>query len=254
MSLRHALCTPVRALATACCILAGTAPALAAPAENCTVPPILAAGTRLAHAPAALVAGGISIVAIGSSSTQGAGASGPAATYPAQLDRMLEARYPKASVEVVNAGIGGETAAENLARFDRDVLSRRPQLVIWQVGTNDGLRGVDPGIFRENLRDGIARLRAIGAEVLLMEPQYYPGETKVPAQAAMIESVREIGGQLGVPVLRRHAIMRSWLDEGHLTLATMLSPDGLHMTDDSYRCLAGAVAELFRPAEVVSGH
>lgn len=251
MSLRPALRLPARALA--CVLLSGATPALSAPAQTCGVPPALAAGTRLTQGPAALVGGGISIVAIGSSSTQGAGASTPSASYPAQLDLLLETRYPNAAIEVANEGIGGETAAENLARFDRDVLPHRPQLVIWQVGTNDGLRGVEPSAFRTTLHQGIGRLRATGAEVLLMEPQYFPGEAKVPAQAAMIAAVRDVGRELDVPVMRRHELMRSWLKDGHLTLETMLSPDGLHMTDASYRCLALAVADLFRPAEVVSG-
>ena len=68
------------------------------------------------------------IVAVGSSSTQGTGASSPSKAYPAQLDAILEQRFPGAKIEVINKGIGGETAAGTVARLDRDVLSFRPIL------------------------------------------------------------------------------------------------------------------------------
>jgi acyl-CoA thioesterase-1 len=75
------------------------------------------------------------IVAIGSSSTQGVGASDQAHTYPALLAEELRRRWPRLAVTVVNKG-GGETADLMLARFTRDVLPYRPQLVIWQTGSN----------------------------------------------------------------------------------------------------------------------
>ena len=76
------------------------------------------------------------IVAIGSSSTQGVGASDQAHTYPALLAEELRRRWPRLAVTVVNKGVGGETAEQMLARFTRDVLPYRPQLVIWQTGSN----------------------------------------------------------------------------------------------------------------------
>ena len=85
------------------------------------------------------------IVALGSSSTQGAMASDLAHSYPAVLQQALSAGLPEAHVAVINRGIGGQDAAEELARLDADVLAMRPQLVIWQVGANGALRNADPG-------------------------------------------------------------------------------------------------------------
>ena len=76
------------------------------------------------------------IVAIGSSSTQGVGASDQAHTYPALLAEELRRRWPRLAVTVVNKGVGGENAEQMLARFTRDVLPYHPQLVIWQTGSN----------------------------------------------------------------------------------------------------------------------
>jgi lysophospholipase L1-like esterase len=98
-------------------------------------------------------------VALGSSSTEGAGASGPGATYPARLEAALRAAWPGRLVEVSNAGRSGETSAEMLARLERDVLARRPQLVVWQAGGNEALRGGSVEGFRAVMAEGLARLR-----------------------------------------------------------------------------------------------
>ena len=104
------------------------------------------------------------IMALGSSSTQGVMASDPAHSYPAILQQELSAGLPQAHIAVVNRGIGGQDAAEEVARLDADVLAVRPQLVIWQVGANGALRNVDPAIFRALVAAGVRRLQAAGAE------------------------------------------------------------------------------------------
>src|SRR5215213_8788533 len=76
------------------------------------------------------------IVALGSSSTAGSGASSADAAYPARLARELESRWTGQVLTVLNRGINGEDASEMLARFDSDVISKNPDLVIWQLGTN----------------------------------------------------------------------------------------------------------------------
>lgn len=223
--------------------------AAAAPAQaGCTAPatgwgpfPDLAASRTALATEAALT-----VVAIGSSSTEGIGASGPAATYPAQLDRLLEERFPGARIDVLNEGVGGETVAENLARFPTDVTAHQPDLVIWQVGTNDALRDVPPGKIREGLLEGISRVRALGADIVLLDPQPLSGRGE-EAVAKVLPVLWDVALGAQVPVLSRHALMRHWLENGDFTEATLLGPDRLHMTDASYRCLAERVADLFGP-------
>src|ERR1700742_15409 len=114
----------------------------------------------------------IKIVAIGSSSTFGTGASSPDKTYPAQLQAELKARLPGLPVTVLNKGIGGEEAAQMGARFDADVLDEAPDLVLWQVGSNSVLLNHPaPGTI---IHEGVERLKASGTEVVLMNPQYAP--------------------------------------------------------------------------------
>src|SRR5580658_8021225 len=82
----------------------------------------------------------LTIVAIGSSSTAGAGASSPDASYPSRLAAELKQRFPAQAITVLNRGVNGEETDNMMARFSTDVIAAHPQLVLWQVGTNSVLR------------------------------------------------------------------------------------------------------------------
>jgi lysophospholipase L1-like esterase len=140
--MRSALRATALAIALLVC---GAAPTSAAPAERCAPPSASIVQASAGLVRAALIADGkLTIVCLGSSSTQGVGATAPGRTYPAQLDAILKRRLPGLGVEVANRGIGGEVVSDNLNRLDRDALALRPDLVVWQVGTNDALRGLPP--------------------------------------------------------------------------------------------------------------
>src|SRR5215472_7937379 len=130
----------------AACVLALTAPAARAEdAALCAGPPgglpIIA---PLEHFAARINKGGpLTIVAVGSSSTSGVGASNPDLSYPSRLESMLRQVFPGLEISVVNRGRGGEDAPEELARLARDVVALKPDLAIWQVGTNAVLRRDD---------------------------------------------------------------------------------------------------------------
>ncbi len=224
-------------------VIAGGARADGCPASRpLSAPPVFPAVS------AALAGGGpLVVVALGSSSTAGTGATGPAATYPARLEALLRQRLPGRAVAVANAGVGGDTAARMLARLDADVLRRRPALVVWQVGTNDAFQQVPLDTLGAQVREGVGRLRAAGADVLLMEPQELPGQPPGSPYRRYVAAVRSLGAELGVPVLLRSAVMAEWAERGVVPAAAMLSPDGLHMTDASYACLAWVVAGAVAP-------
>ncbi|NEU11350.1 SGNH/GDSL hydrolase family protein [Methylobacterium sp. BTF04] len=196
---------------------------------------------------AALVANGgeIRIVAFGSSSTEGAGASSPASAYPAQLQHDLEERlrhkgsgHP--SVTVLNRGKGGDDSEAMARRLDRDVLADKPDLVIWQTGSNDPMNGVSVERFAELTRTGIAAIRATGADVVLMDQQWCKRLSTTAGAERYGVALHEIASEFGVPVIRRNAMMRAWAAKGLLTPTQMIGPDGLHMTDAGYDRLAKA--------------
>ncbi|WP_375464944.1 SGNH/GDSL hydrolase family protein [uncultured Methylobacterium sp.] len=190
------------------------------------------------------------IVAFGSSSTQGIGASAPANAYPARLEADLRAALPGAGgVTVLNRGIGGEHVDDMLRRLDRDVIAAEPQLVIWQVGSNDPLRGVAVEHFRDATRGAVRRMQEAGIDVVLMEPQWCPKLEATPGAHRFRDAVRAVGAELDVPVIRRDDLMRGWIRDGKLTHNQLFSADGLHMADNGYAMLAeAAAAEIIEDA------
>lgn len=188
-----------------------------------------------------LTGGTLTIVALGSSSTSGVGASRPENTYPSRLALVLDGRFPELWVRVVNRGVPGEEALAMAARLDRDVLPEHPDLVIWQVGTNAVLRDADPNTIGEAVHAGIERIRAAGADVMLMNPQYAPAMLQHEHYREMLRALDAVAFADDVPLFPRFAIMRHWAEDGRMPLGMMLSRDRLHMTDVSYDCLAREV-------------
>jgi acyl-CoA thioesterase I len=118
------------------------------------------------------------------------------------------------------------------------VIAEKPDLVIWQTGTNAVLRDrpLDPKAVL--LHEGLARLKAIHADVILVDPQYAP---KVIAKAdaeGMVSLIAATAKEQSVDVFRRFALMKRWHQTDHMPFDAFVSPDGLHMNDWSYGCLA----------------
>src|SRR4029453_9575361 len=111
------------------------------------------------------------IVALGSSSTAGVGASSAEAAYPSRLMVELAQQFPTQPLMVLNRGVSGERAVDMLARFDDSVAAEHPALVLWQVGTNAVLRGYEHARADSVIREGIRRIKATGADVVLIDPQ-----------------------------------------------------------------------------------
>jgi acyl-CoA thioesterase I len=185
----------------------------------------------------------LTIVAVGSSSTQGVGASAPDLSYPSRLAAELKMRFPAIDIRVINRGKGGEDVSEELARLDRDVIAEHPELVIWQVGTNAVLRRDDLTTDRELIERGVAQLKASGSDVVLMDMQYAPRVLARPAYAEMEQLIAKVAERDAVGLFRRFEIMRYWQAAQQADAPKMVGPDELHMTDRSYGCLAVELAE-----------
>jgi lysophospholipase L1-like esterase len=192
------------------------------------------------------------IVAIGSSSTQGVGASDQAHTYPALLAEELRHRWPRLAVTVVNKGVGGENAEQMLARFTRDVLPYHPQLVIWQTGSNSVLQRRDVQSYEQTIREGITRLKAARTDVILMDPQYAPRIFGRPIHKAILDTLGAVSNDLKVAVFRRFAVMRYWVTSGQYRMEDVIAHDQLHMNDVSYHCIARLLADSLTSAALAT--
>jgi acyl-CoA thioesterase I len=190
----------------------------------------------------------LTIVAIGSSSTEGVGASDPAHAYPAMLAEELRRRWPRLPVTVINKGISGELISEVLTRFDRDVLAHRPQLVIWQTGSHAALGTGDVEAYTAAIREGIGRLQAARLDIVLMDPQFAPRVLARPLHTRVVDAIGAAANDAKVATFRRFAVMQHWITSGQYRMEDVISRDGLHLNDVSYGCIARLLADSLAAA------
>ena len=219
----------------------------AAPVAGC--PPVNDLPTpHLPHTRAALATNQpILIVAIGSSSTRGWMATDIGHSYPALLQRYLNDHVPRISAAVINRGIGGQDAPEELARLETDVLAVKPQLVIWQAGANGAVRDETPATFKRLMQEGIAQLKAAGADVILMDNQRSPRILSSPDHVLLENAMKEIAASTGVNMFSRGGLMDKW-EEAGAPNEDFIAADGFHMNNRGYACLADALGATIAEA------
>lgn len=230
-------------VATVSVVLAPGGRSAGAATDHCAAPSeLIGLGAPLPHTADRIRSGGpLTIVALGSSSTEGVGATRPDKAYPSRLATFLQAWFPGVAIRVINRGVGGETAPDMAARIDRDVIAAQPDLVIWQLGTNTVLRDRDPFSEVEVVREGVARLKAAGSDVMIMDLQYAPAVLLHAQYRDMLHILAAIARSEDVALFHRFAVMRHWAENGRMSIPTMLARDHLHMSDASYDCLARQV-------------
>ena len=188
----------------------------------------------------------IKIVAIGSSSTAGEGKIVP---YPYRLELALRDRFHGRMIDVLDRGIGGQEAPDELARFEPDVIGEAPALVIWQVGTN--------AVFRKdqyNFEDiagliatGLDWLADLAMDVVLMDPQYTTAlvnPDKIEFAEQMVSLISAAAEKAQVNVFRRFALMRRWCLQDGIPIAELIDPTDdshLHMSDWATNCVSQAL-------------
>lgn len=227
------------------------APAAGAPSCPVAGDSLVLAGDGLIRSRAAVQAGRLTILAIGSSSIEGVGASRVELGFVPLLQADLQERLTGVDIAVINRGRGGETAWETANRLEAEIAAYQPDLVIWQIGTNDILRARPWSAIVSDLYRGSAILGRAGVDVLLIDPQRLPedadnvnfGKLNPPLE----ETARLIaleGSRIGYAVQRRFEAMRSW---DRLTRGGV-GPDGLHLNDEGYACWAAVTAESLAEA------
>lgn len=206
----------------------------------------LLANDGLGRSRAAVRDGALHVLAVGSSSIEGIGASRPELGFVPLLEAGLEARLPGVEITVVNRGIGGETTKETVDRLAREIAAARPDLVLWQLGTNDVLRNRSMDDVFADYRRGQAILDAAGVDVMVIDPQRLPEGARNPNFAGRNPALAEVSrlialeaGRVGYAAFGRFDAMSGWtaLPGGGV------GPDELHLNDAGYACWAAITAE-----------
>ncbi|MFN7936218.1 MAG: arylesterase [Bryobacteraceae bacterium] len=175
------------------------------------------------------------IVAFGDSLTAGYGLE-PGLSYPDFLQKKLDAAGY--SYRVVNEGVSGDTTSGGAERI-AGVLEHKPRIVILELGANDGLRGIPVAQTRANLDEIVTKLKAAGAQVLLVGitlPRNY-GE----------QYIRDFD-RIYPDLAKKHAVPRlPFLLEGVALNPKLMQRDALHPTAEGCEIVAGNVLAALKP-------
>jgi hypothetical protein len=234
------------------CVCAASA-AVAAEAPDCAVAaPLVQADYALPRVAAALDRERrLTVVVVGAGSSTLGGPGGAALAYPARLEAVLAQRMPGIATKVVASVRSGRTAEEMAETFGKLLADEQPTLVIWQSGTVDAIKGVDPEDFRLTLDEGVEELQAGGADVVLMNMQYSPRTESMIAINAYADGMRVVSQQREVPLLDRFAIMKHWSELG---IFDFFAPTRrLETAARIHDCIAQLLADLVRDGVKLAG-
>jgi GDSL-like Lipase/Acylhydrolase family len=209
--------TPIAALIAASTM---AATGFAAEKQACEIPGYLLGGSyELKRVEQAVTKDRrLTIAVMGTGSSILAGPDGPRSAYPARLEAALLHRLPSVAVKVVTL-VRTRMSAEDLARgMGKLLIDEKPDLVIWQTGTLDAIRRIDPEVFRTALDEGVETVRKAGVDVILMNMQYSPRTDMMVALGPYADIMRVVAQQHDLPLFDRLAIMRHWSDVGAFDL------------------------------------
>jgi lysophospholipase L1-like esterase len=199
----------------------------------------------------------LTIAVVGTGSSILAGPDGPTSAYPARLEAALKQRLPTVAVKVVTL-VRTRMTAEDLAKgMAKLLVDEKPDLVIWQTGTLDAIRRIEPDDFRAALEEGVETLHKGGADVILMNMQYSPRTDIMVALGPYADNMRVVAQQHEIPLFDRLAVMRHWSDTGAFDLYAAGKDNVLaHRVHD---CIGRGIASMIidaahlRPVEPKAG-
>jgi acyl-CoA thioesterase I len=178
----------------------------------------------------------VKVLAIGSSSTVGVGASSPSTTYVAKLETTLEGSLKGLDFVMFARGKSGEEAQGAADRMKREVEQAQPDLVVWQVGTNDAIDHVSLDRFKQCLKTTLAWLKEQRIDVVLVDPQYGDALAKDEYYGQVVAAIAEVAREAHVLLVDRFESMRELAHQRGDKF--YLAADNLHLNDTGHRCLA----------------
>jgi hypothetical protein len=210
--------------------------------DTCTVPDYLIhVSGRLPHATAALKNHRLTVLVVGTGSSTLRGPNGASAAYPARLQDALRRKLPAATITVRTDVKTRRDTADMVKDLQKDVLDAKPDVVLWQTGTVDAMRNVDPDDFRAALENGVLLLRAAGVDVILMNMQYSPQTEPMITSTAYADAMHLVAEQTDVPLFDRLATMRYWSQVGAFDFSDPRAP---HLAERVHDCLGRLLAAL----------
>jgi hypothetical protein len=211
-------------------------------ARNCDVPAyLLATESSLPKVAEAIKKGSpLDILVVGSRSSTINASDGTA--YPGRLQALLKEKLPKVPVNVSVELQIKKTAEEVAPGLVKLVEAKKPTLVIWQTGTYDAIRSIDPDDFRSAVDEGVAALQNAGTDVILLNLQYSPRTETMTSAPPYLDNMRVVAQQHDVPLFDRFAIMRHWNESGDFDLFS--TSHGIDLAKRVHDCLGRALSKF----------
>ena len=191
----------------------------------------------------------LNVLVVGSRSSTIAAQDGSA--YPAKLLAMLKDKLAAMNINLSVEIQSGKTAEESAATLVKLVEAKSPTLVIWQVGTVDAIRGVDPEDFRSAVDEGVTALQQAGVDVVLVNLQYSPRTETMTSASPYLDNMRVVAQQHDIPLFDRFAIMRHWNDAGDFDLFS--ATHGVELAKRVHACLGRALSKFVIDAAHLDG-
>jgi hypothetical protein len=162
--------------------------------------------------------------------------------YPDRLRAMLREKLPAVAVNVSVELQVKKTAEEVAGTLVKLVEGKKPTLVIWQTGTVDAMRSIDPDDFRSAVDDGVVALQKAGTDVVLINLQYSPRTETMISAPPYLDNMRVVAQQHDVPLFDRFAIMRHWNEQGDFDLFS--ASHGIDLAKRVHDCLGRALSKF----------
>jgi hypothetical protein len=195
---------------------------------SCDLPADLTAPSApLSRVAAALAKGSVDILALGSGSTVGdaAGSNGPAfnyrmpeASFPRRMLEVLQTAQPAVAFHLTVKGGRNMTADTMYATLAQELTTRHYDLVLWQTGTVEAVRGVRPDMLKGVLEQGVEAAQQAGADVVLIDPQFsrfLRANTDMNPYETVLE---QVAGLPGVSLFHRFELTRTWVFNDQIDL------------------------------------
>jgi hypothetical protein len=210
--------------------------------QSCDVPAYLLTSESGLPKVTDAVKGGhsLDILVVGSRSSTINTSDGSA--YPGRLQANLREKLPSVTVNLSVDLQVKKTAEEVAPGLGKLVEGKKPTLVIWQTGTVDAMRSVDPDDFRGAVDEGVAALQNAGVDVVLMNLQYSPRTETMISVPPYLDNMRVVAQQHDVPLFDRFAIMRHWNDSGDFDLFS--ASHGIELAKRVHDCLGRALSKF----------
>ncbi len=160
--------------------------------------------------------------------------------YTALIEAMLETALKGIDVVMINRGVSGELAANAALRMKNEVALETPDLVLWQVGTNDALAYVDAREFATIVKDQIDWLKRHKVDVVLVGLQFAPQMLRDAHYREIRDTLRKVATAENVIIIRFFEAMQ--IIEHAERDGTLPVPDEFERSEAGYNCLAQYVA------------